>query len=96
MDGSGEPPSSLSGEFVRERICGSHQARRSKKSQFHITHVKPVVIGFASGRSASQRSQRVSDDMSGKIDTVYCILVVATAVLVGIIKCTNCGGLKAP
>jgi hypothetical protein len=30
---------------------------QSKKSQIHITHVKPVVIGFAFGRSASQRSQ---------------------------------------
>jgi hypothetical protein len=34
--------------------------------------------------------------MSGKLDTVYCILVVATAVLIGIIKCTNCGDCKSP
>lgn len=54
-----------------------------------------MFSGFASGRSASQRSQRVPDDMSGKLDTVYCILVVATAVLVGIVKCTHCGGFKA-
>ncbi len=53
-------------------------------------------IGFASGRSASQRSKRVSDDMSSKLDTVYCILVIATAVLVGIVKCTNCRDFKAP
>jgi hypothetical protein len=96
MDGSGEPPSSLSGEFVRERICGSPQARRSKKSQFHITHVKPVVIGFAFERAALQRSLRELHDMSGKIDTVYCILVVATAVLVGIVKCTSCSSIKTP
>jgi hypothetical protein len=32
---------------------------QSKKSQIHITHVKPVVIGFAFGRSASQRSQGI-------------------------------------
>jgi hypothetical protein len=68
----------------------------STKSQIHITHVKPVVIGFAFGRSASQRSLWVPDDMSGKLDTVYCVLVVATAVLVGILKCTNCGGFRAP
>lgn len=67
----------------------------STKSQIHITSVKSTVIGFASERSASQRSQRVPDDMSGKLDTVYCILVVATAVLVGIVKCTHCGGFKA-
>jgi len=34
--------------------------------------------------------------MNGKLDTVYCILVIATAVLVGIIKCTNCGNDKDP
>ncbi|NYE28610.1 hypothetical protein HDE78_001566 [Rhodanobacter sp. K2T2] len=34
--------------------------------------------------------------MSSKLDTVYCILVVATAVLVGIIKCTSCGNDKSP
>jgi hypothetical protein len=34
--------------------------------------------------------------MNGKLDTVYCILVVATAVLVGIVKCTNCRSFKTP
>jgi hypothetical protein len=53
-------------------------------------------IGFASERSASQRSQREPDDMSSKLDTVYCILVIATAVLVGIVRCTNCRDFKAP
>ena len=67
-----------------------------KKSQTHITPVKSVVIGFAHGRSASQRSPWVPDDMNGKLDTVYCILVVATAVLVGIVKCTHCGSFKSP
>jgi len=67
-----------------------------KKSQTHITHVKSVTFGFASGRSASKRSLWVPDDMSSKLDTVYCILVVATAVLVGIIKCTSCGNDKSP
>jgi hypothetical protein len=64
------------------------------KSEIHITHVKPLVFGFALERSASQRSLWVLDDMSGKIDTVYCVLVVATAVLVGIVKCTRCGSSK--
>jgi len=68
----------------------------STKSQIHITHVKSMVIGFASGRSVLQRSLWVPDDMNGKLDTVYCILVVATAVLVGIVKCTNCRNFKAP
>jgi len=68
----------------------------STKYQIHITHLKSVNFGFASGRSASQRSPWVSDDMNGKLDTVYCVLVVATAVLVGIIKCTSCGSVKAP
>jgi hypothetical protein len=27
----------------------------------------------------------------GKIDAIYCVLVVAAAVLVGIVKCTTCG-----
>lgn len=67
-----------------------------RKSDIHITHLKSVVFGFASGRSASQRSLWVPDDMNGKLDTVYCILVVATAVLVGIIKCTYCSSSKAP
>lgn len=58
--------------------------------------MKPVVIGFAFERSALQRSLWVLDDMNGKIDTVYCILVVATAVLVGIVKCTSCSSIKAP
>jgi hypothetical protein len=58
--------------------------------------VEPVVIGFAVERSALQRSLWVLDDMNGKIDTVYCILVVATAVLVGIVQCTSCSGVKAP
>jgi hypothetical protein len=34
--------------------------------------------------------------MNGKLDTVYCILAVATAVLIGIIKCTSCGHDKSP
>ena len=55
-----------------------------------------MFSGFASGRSASQRSLWVHDDMNGKLDTVYCILMVATAVLVGIVKCTNCRNFKAP
>ena len=68
----------------------------SKKSQIHITHVKSVVFGFAFGRSATQRALWVLDDMNGKFDTVYCVLVVAAAVLVGIVKCTNCDSFKAP
>lgn len=60
------------------------------------TNLKSVTFGFASGRSASQRSPCVPEDMSSKLDTVYCILVVATAVLVGIIKCTSCGNDKSP
>ena len=55
-----------------------------------------MVIGFAFGRSASQRSLWVLNNMNGKIDTVYCVLVVATAVLVGIVKCTGCSSLKTP
>lgn len=31
-----------------------------------------------------------------KLDAVYCVLVVAAAVLVGMVKCTVCGGPKAP
>jgi hypothetical protein len=53
-------------------------------------------MSFAFERSASQRSLWVLDNMNGKIDTVYCILVVATAVLVGIVKCTSCSSIKAP
>jgi hypothetical protein len=34
--------------------------------------------------------------MGNKLDTIYCVLVVATAVLVGIVKCTNCRSFKAP
>jgi len=67
-----------------------------KYSEIHITHLKSVTFGFASGRSATQRSSWVPDDMNSKLDTVYCILVVATAVLVGIIKCTSCNSSKAP
>ncbi len=55
-----------------------------------------MTFGFASGRHASQRSPWVSHDMNGKLDTAYCVLVVATAVLVGIIKCTSFGSVKAP
>lgn len=32
----------------------------------------------------------------GKLDTIYCILVVTAAVLTSIVKCTICGGQKAP
>lgn len=66
-----------------------------KKTDIHITHLKSVVFGFASGRSASQPSLWIPDDMNGKLDRVYCILVAATAVLVGIIKCTSCGNDKS-
>ncbi|WP_143154190.1 hypothetical protein [Rhodanobacter sp. OK091] len=75
---------------------GMRNSFDSTKSQIHITHVKSVVIGFAFGRFAWQRSLLVLDDMSGKLDTVYCVLVVAAAVLVGIVKCTNCDSFKAP
>jgi hypothetical protein len=66
------------------------------KSDIHITHLKSVNFGFAPERSASQRSLWVPDDMSSKLDTVYCILAVATAVLIGIIKCNSCGNDKSP
>lgn len=32
----------------------------------------------------------------GKIDAIYCVLVVTAAVLVSIVKCTACGGPKGP
>lgn len=53
---------------------------------------------LASRLSAPHCSVRYGylDNMNGKIDTVYCILVVATAVLVGIVKCTSCSSIKAP
>ena len=54
------------------------------------------VDDFASRRSPTQRSPWIPDDMNRKLDAVYCILVVATAVLVGIVKCTNCGNDKSP
>ncbi len=34
--------------------------------------------------------------MTGKLGTIYCVLVVATAVLVGIARCTRCSDFKAP
>lgn len=57
---------------------------------------RKATFGFASERSAMQRSPWVPDDMKGKLDTVYCILVVATAVLVGIIKCISNGNDESP
>jgi len=34
--------------------------------------------------------------MTGKLEAVYCVLVVATAVLVGIVRCTRGSEFKAP
>lgn len=34
--------------------------------------------------------------MAGKLDTVTCILVVATAVLVGIARCSRCANFSVP
>jgi hypothetical protein len=72
-----------------------HRRIDRTKSDIPITHLKSLTFGFASERSASQRSPWVPDDMNGKLDTIYCILVVATAVLVGIIKCTSCANDKS-
>lgn len=41
------------------------------------------------------RPQRVFC-MKDKRDAIYCVLVVAAAVLVGIVRCTSCDGSKAP
>ncbi len=38
-----------------------------------------------------RRPNRVTDVTRGKFDAIYCVLVVAAAVLVGIVKCTTCG-----
>jgi hypothetical protein len=33
--------------------------------------------------------------MTGKLETITCVLVVATAILVGIVKCSGCTDIKA-
>ena len=62
----------------------------SKDFQTYNTLMKPVEIGFASWRSAQKRLPRVFDVSKDKRDTIYCVLVVAAAVLVGIVRCTSC------
>lgn len=36
------------------------------------------------------------DVMRNKLDVIYCVLVVAVAVLAGIRQCSGCGNPKAP
>lgn len=32
----------------------------------------------------------------GKLEAIYCVLVVTAAVVVGIVRCTTCGGNSSP
>jgi len=38
----------------------------------------------------------VDTTMRGKLEAIYCVLVVTAAVLVAAIKCTACGSSKTP
>ena len=74
---------------------------KTKKSQTHITPLKRGGAGFAydAARVASlQESMR----MKSKVELIYCVMVVAVAVLAGIVKCTasaacsRCGDMVDP
>lgn len=56
----------------------------------HITHLKQDACFPAPHSGVSARSGGI-DVPSSKLEAVYCVLVVATAVIVGIVKCAQCG-----
>ena len=64
--------------------------------------MRPVAIGLASGTPQRSVYKGMSVIMKNKIELIYCIMVVTTAVLAGIVKCTaiasctNCGDFIDP
>lgn len=63
--------------------------------------MKPVIAGFAHD-AALVASLQESMKMMSKVELIYCVMVVATAVLAGVMKCTasaacsRCGGMVDP
>lgn len=66
------------------------------KFQTYNTHMKPGKSGFASERSAMSACRGCNEVSKGKFEALYCVLVVAAAVLMGIARCTTCRGPRLP
>lgn len=58
------------------------------KYETHTTRMNLVVISFASGAPRCSALSEESVVMRSKVELIYCVMVVATAVLAGIVKCT--------
>lgn len=59
----------------------------------------PSEVGWVPLRVSALRNDALYTgvrDMSCRADAIYCVLVVAAAVLVGIVKCAACGNPKIP
>lgn len=75
--------------------------RERKELQTHTTSLKLVGSGFAHD-AAPVASLQERMRMKSKVELIYCVMVVATAVLAGVMKCTasaacnRCGGMVDP
>lgn len=63
------------------------EGRDPKENQTHITIMEPDGAGFAHDAALVASLQR-SMRMKSKVELIYCVMVVATAVLAGVMKCT--------
>lgn len=70
--------------------------------QTHTTLLKLDGTGFAHDAALVASLQESMKMMKGKVEVIYCVMVVATAVLAGVMKCTvsatcgKCGDLIDP
>ncbi|MEA9906963.1 hypothetical protein VDG44_21000 [Xanthomonas campestris pv. raphani] len=75
--------------------------RESTKFQIHITSLELVGAGFAYDAAPAAFLQEQMS-MKSRVGLIYCMMVVATSVLEGVMKCTasaacsTCGDLFDP
>lgn len=74
----------------------------SRFFQTHIVFLKPDDAGFAHDAALVASLQESMRMMKSKVELIYCVMVVATAVLAGVMKCTasaacsRCAGMVDP
>lgn len=88
---------------MAQRVYKRNVARagQTKTFQTHITPLELAGAGFAYD-AARVASLQEPTRMKSKVELIYCVLVVATAVLAGVMKCTasaacsSCRGMVDP
>ncbi|WP_313401405.1 hypothetical protein [Stenotrophomonas sp.] len=79
-----------------------HGSEVLKIFQAHTTNVKLDGAGFTHDAAVVASLQEPMKMMNSKVELIYCVMAVATAVLAGVMKCTasaacsRCSGMVDP